>query len=109
MLPLLLTAMKDGRLSLRDIVQRCVVNPRHIFGLTPQTDTWIEVDTSETFKLKTRFSKCGWSPFDGWVVTGRVKRVILRDRLAFDNGVVLAPPGFGRNVERTQVPLRAAL
>jgi dihydroorotase-like cyclic amidohydrolase len=43
-------------------------------------------------------SRCGWSPFEGWKVKGRVTRVVLRGREAFKNGKVLAEKGFGRNV-----------
>lgn len=43
MLPLLLTAVSEGRLSVEDIVQRLYENPRKIFGLPPQEDTYVEV------------------------------------------------------------------
>jgi len=36
MLPLLLTAVKDGRLTLDDIILRLNINPRRIFGLPDQ-------------------------------------------------------------------------
>lgn len=43
MLPLLLTAVSEGRLSVEDIVQRLYENPRKIFGLPAQEDTYVEV------------------------------------------------------------------
>ena len=43
MLPLLLTAVSEGRLSLDDVLQRLHHNPRRIFHLPPQEDTYVEV------------------------------------------------------------------
>lgn len=43
MLPLLLTAVSEGRLTVEDIVQRLYENPRKIFGLPAQEDTYVEV------------------------------------------------------------------
>lgn len=45
MLPLLLTAVSEGRLSLDDLLQRLHHNPRRIFHLPPQEDTYVEVRT----------------------------------------------------------------
>ena len=36
MLPLLLTAVRDGRLTLDDVILRLHTNPRRIFGLPEQ-------------------------------------------------------------------------
>ena len=43
-------------------------------------------------------SRCGWTPFEGWNVKGRVTRVVLRGREAFKDGEVLAQPGYGQYV-----------
>lgn len=43
MLPLLLTAVSDGRLTLDDIIQRLYENPRRIFNLPTQENTYVEV------------------------------------------------------------------
>lgn len=98
MLPLLLTAAHDGLLDLDDIVARCVDNPRRIYGLPAQPDTWIEVDVDAVYELtntdlKTRV---GWTPFAGQRVHGRVERVVLRGETVYVQGQVLAKPGSGR-------------
>ncbi|RPI83989.1 MAG: hypothetical protein EHM41_14510 [Chloroflexi bacterium] len=99
-LPLLLTAASEGRLSLDDIVSRMVTNPRRIFGLPEQTDTYIEVDPDARWDIQAEdtFSRCGWTPFEGYPVRGKVRRVVLRGREAFRDGIVLAEPGFGKNL-----------
>ena len=43
MLPLLLTAVKNGRLTIEDIVLRLHTNPLKIFGLKAQPNTYIDV------------------------------------------------------------------
>lgn len=43
MLPLLLTAVSDGRLTLDDIIKRLYDNPRKIFNLPVQENTYVEV------------------------------------------------------------------
>ena len=43
MLPLLLTAVSEGRLTLDDLLQRLHHGPRRIFHLPPQEDTYVEV------------------------------------------------------------------
>ncbi len=94
---LMLTAVAEGRLSLERLVELMHINPRRIFKLPEQQDTWVEVDeTAETIiRNEGMFSKCGWTPFDGRVVVGRVERVVLRGRPAFEDGHVLAQPGSG--------------
>jgi dihydroorotase-like cyclic amidohydrolase len=100
MLPLLLTAVSEGRLTLDDIVQKSVTNPRRIFKLPEQPETWVEVDENASYEIKTAnlHSRCGWTPFEGWQVKGRVTRVVLRGKTAFEDGKVLGEQGYGRNV-----------
>ena len=99
-LPLLLTAVSDSRLTIPDIIQKMYTNPRTIFNLPEQPDTWIEVDENETYEIKAenQFTKCGWTPFEGWKVTGKVKKVVLRGKTAFQDGKFLVQAGYGKNV-----------
>jgi carbamoyl-phosphate synthase/aspartate carbamoyltransferase/dihydroorotase len=99
-LPLLLNAVQEGRLSLEDFVARMHTNPKRIFNLPDQPDTFIEVDLDEKWEIKAAHlhSRCAWTPFEGLQVCGRVTRVVLRGQEAFAHGLVLAQPGFGRSV-----------
>jgi carbamoyl-phosphate synthase / aspartate carbamoyltransferase / dihydroorotase len=85
-LPLLLTAMHSGRLALEDIISRCYDNPRRIFNLPEQPDTWIELDPDASWELHASqmFSRSGWTPFEGQPVKGRVERVVLRGQTVFE-------------------------
>jgi carbamoyl-phosphate synthase/aspartate carbamoyltransferase/dihydroorotase len=99
-LPLLLTAVREGRLTLEEVIARMVTNPRRIFKLPEQPETWVEVDPNSRWEIKASemHSRCGWTPFEGWQVTGRVRRVILRGREAFRDGKILVEPGYGHNL-----------
>lgn len=96
-LPLLLT---DSRITIPDIIQKMHTNPRKIFNLPEQPETWIEVDENETYEIKAenQFTKCGWTPFEGWKVKGRVKKVVLRGKTAYEDGKILVEAGYGKNV-----------
>ncbi|BFG01259.1 CAD protein [Drosophila madeirensis] len=103
-LPLLLQAVHEGRLTMEDIKRKLHRNPRNIFNLPEQPHTYVEVDLDEEWtitgsELKT---KAGWTPFEGTKVTGRVHRVVLRGEVAFIDGQVLVQPGFGQNVRNKQ-------
>jgi carbamoyl-phosphate synthase/aspartate carbamoyltransferase/dihydroorotase len=105
-LPLLLTAVHEGRLSMDDLIQRMVIHPRQIFNIPAQPDTWVEVDPNEIWEIKAAdtFTRCAWTPFEGHKVRGRVKRVVLRGVDAFYDGQVLAQPGSGRNIRENSKP-----
>ena len=67
MLPLMLTAVNEGRMTLEDLEQKMHHNQRRIFGLPEQPDTYIEVDMDQEWVLphKMGYSKAGWTPFAG--------------------------------------------
>ncbi len=104
-LPLLLTAVHDGRLTEFDLYERMYNRPRVIFGLPEQPDTHIEVDPDArwTISADETVTRCGWTPFEGFDVRGRVRRVVLRGQEVYHDGKVLAAPGSGRNVRAETV------
>lgn len=104
-LPLYLTALHAGRLTLDDILTRMHTNPRKIFNLPEQLDTWIEVDPEVEYTLRgtKSFSKSKWTPFEGWQVKGRVQRVVLHGQMVYENGKILVKPGYGKNVRDKNV------
>lgn len=95
-LALMLTAYTNGRLSLERLMTLMYTNPRRIYNLPTQSDTQVEVDmTPTTIQNAHMHSKCGWTPFHGWEVAGRIQRVTLHGQLVYENGNVLAAPGSG--------------
>ncbi len=99
-LPLLLTAVAQGKLSLERLVELTSTNPVRIFGLNRIRNDWIEVDVKESYLIENSNlrTKCGWSPFEGKRVSARVRRVFLREQAIFADGEILVQPGFGQRI-----------
>lgn len=99
-LPLLCLAVREGRLTLERLVNLVADNPRRIFGLSasPDTYTTLDLDAEYVIDHSNLHSACGWSPFEGMSVSGKVTGVWIRGRQVYDGEKVLVQPGFGRNV-----------
>ncbi|KAK7580173.1 hypothetical protein V9T40_000802 [Parthenolecanium corni] len=102
-LPLLLTAVNQKRLTIEDIINKFHRNPIKIFNLPTQLNTFVEVDLDEEWEIpQNHFSKSKWTPFAGFKVKGAVQRVVLRGEVAYVEGQVLAKPGFGEDVREVK-------
>ncbi|KAF7796439.1 hypothetical protein EIP86_007616 [Pleurotus ostreatoroseus] len=103
-LPLLLTAVSDGRLTLNDIQTRLHDNPVRIFGLPDQTQTNVEVVVGRRIRLATGHKeevKC-WSPVQSMAVNGYVHRVVVHGQTTFLDGVLAVTP-LGRDVSSAAI------
>lgn len=91
-LPLMLTAVAEKRLSLERLVALMATNPRRIYGLPDQPDTWIEIDPDVSYEISNDglYTKCGWTPFAGKKVKGRLIKVVLRGKTVFENGKIIS-------------------
>lgn len=107
MLPLLLTAAHEGRLALPDVARWTAQRPAEVFGIERKGRiaagydanlTLVDLNAEWTISNEGLHTRCGWTPFAGRAVRGRVMQVYLRGRLAFADGRVLAKPGSGRAV-----------
>ncbi len=99
-LPLLLTAVSEGKLTLDQVIEKMYTNPKKIFNLPDQPETWVEVDENAVYEIKAeeQFTHCGWTPFEGWQVKGKVRKVVLRGQTAFEDGKILVEAGYGKNI-----------
>jgi carbamoyl-phosphate synthase/aspartate carbamoyltransferase/dihydroorotase len=100
-LPLLLTAVTKKKLTLKKLIELCFDNPKKIFNIKTDKNTFIEIDEKEEYIIdnKKLFTKCGWSPFNGWKVIGKVKVVVIRGKKVFENGNILVKPGSGKIIK----------
>lgn len=99
-LPLLLTAVTDGRLKLEDIRARLHDNPIRIFGLPDQSNTHVEVVIGRKAKFIKRQS--GWSPLEHSFVSGAVHRVVVHGHTAFLDGSLSSVP-LGRDMSSATI------
>jgi dihydroorotase len=99
-LPLMLEAVAADRLSLERVVDLMSEAPARIFDVPLDAGAEVEIDMKQSWQIDRRNlrTKCGWTPFDGMRVRGRVRRVRLRGRLALEGDEVLAAPGSGHIV-----------
>nr|XP_034178340.1 CAD protein [Osmia lignaria] len=104
MLPLLLTAVHEGKMTIEDVVDKLYRNPKKIFNVPDQPNTYIEVDLDDEWVIPDAmpFSKSKWTPFAGMKVRGSVHRVVLRGEVAYVEGQVLVNPGFGQDIREIQ-------
>ncbi|OAA68961.1 Carbamoyl-phosphate synthase, large subunit [Cordyceps fumosorosea ARSEF 2679] len=94
-LPLLLTAVSEGKLTIDDIKARLYTNPKEIFELHEQTGTAVEVEVDRAFVVaKGSF----WSPLEGRRLHGSVRRVTFQNATLCLDGEALKVPPTGKDM-----------
>jgi dihydroorotase len=101
LLPLMLTHVAAGRLTLGRLVDLLCEGPRRLFGLRGKGRIAAGEDADLTVvDLKARWtiepawleSRCGWSPFEGMEMVGRPAGTIIRGMTVMWDGVRMGPP-----------------
>ncbi len=97
-LPLMLTAVYEGRLTLDRLVEMMSHTPARLFGIATPDESSVEVEMGGRWVLPNRGyqTQVDWSPFAGWTVRGVVRRTVLRGQTAWQDGQVHSPAGAGR-------------
>ena len=97
MLPLLLHASNNKKIELKKIIQLCCENPAKIFKIKDKgfikegfdADlTIIDLNLEKEVKNDELFTKCKWSPFNGWKIKGWPVTTIVNGKIIFDNGKI---------------------
>jgi dihydroorotase len=71
LLPLLGTAVADGRMTVERLIAITSTNAQKFFGLIPNDDeVIIDMGSKKTVEGKNLKTKCAWSPFEGYQLTG---------------------------------------
>jgi dihydroorotase-like cyclic amidohydrolase len=98
MLPLLLTAVHQDRMSLDRLVELTSANPARIFGIKTPEESTVEVELGPEWALPASGYQTlvDWSPFAGFPVRGRVLSTTLRGALVWDGAAVRGQGGFAR-------------
>ncbi|MEK9146622.1 MAG: dihydroorotase [Patescibacteria group bacterium] len=93
-LPLMFTAIAQGKLTTQRLIEMMATNPRHIFKLPAQPDTYVLVDFTKTYKITARnfFTKCRWTPFEGMQGRGEIQKVAIRGKVVFADGKFVGRP-----------------
>ena len=106
-LPLLLTQVSEGRLTIADLVRLTSEKPAEIFNLRNrgclEEGNWADivvVDIKRKYKIDASnfYSKAKYSPFDGWSVKGKPTKTFVNGQLVMDEGEIVAKPGTSQIV-----------
>lgn len=94
-LPLLFTAVAEGRLTVEDIIARLYENPKKIFELHDQADSSVEIEIDRPYLYQ---SPQVWSPFNGKHVRGSVQRVTFQGKTSCLDGTVTPDAAKGTDM-----------
>lgn len=102
LVPMMLTHVNAGRLSLERFVDLTSHGPQRIFGLAGKGRiavgydadfTVVDLKQQHTIEESWVASKCGWTPFAGQTVTGWPKGTIIRGRRVMWEDQIVGKPG----------------
>lgn len=79
-LGLLIKAVNKGNLTLDDVKRLLYDNPKKIFNIPDQPDTYIEFDPEKPYIIGSNSyaTKCDWSSFEGSQAFGKIEKVVIR-------------------------------
>ncbi|MEN9205123.1 MAG: amidohydrolase family protein, partial [Thermostichales cyanobacterium DRC_bins_46] len=96
-LPLMLTAAQQGRCSLAQVVRWMSAAPAQAYGIPNKGAIQVGYDADLVLvnlrdyvpvRRQDVLSKCGWSPFEGWELTGWPLLTLVGGEIAFADGKV---------------------
>jgi len=102
-----------GKITLNKFVEVACTNPAKIFGMFPQkgaiaigSDADLVIfDPKEkhTISASKHHMNVDYSGYEGWEVTGKVKTVLLRGKVAITDNKCILDKGYGQFIKRCKV------
>jgi dihydropyrimidinase len=102
-----------NKITLNKFVEVSSTNAAKIFGMFPKKGTIavgsdadiIIMDPNEKHQLSvsTHHMNVDYSGYEGWNITGKVKTVLLRGKVAIDDNNCLVEKGYGQFIKRNKV------
>jgi dihydroorotase len=106
--PLMLTAVNRGRMTLERYVEWSSAAPARAWGLYPRKGALqvgsdadlviVDMDRAWTIRAAELHSKSRITPFEGMVTRGRPVATLVRGRVVMREGELVGAPGWGRPV-----------
>ena len=102
--PVMLTHVAAGKLTLERFVDLMAHGPQRVFGLADKGRlavgydadfTVVDLQARRTIRSEDMATRSGWTPFDGFEATGWPMATIIRGRSVMRDGEVISP-GQGR-------------
>ena len=103
LVPVMLTHVAEGRLSLERFVDLTAHGPQRVFGLAEKGRlavgydadfTVVDLKAERTIRHEDMANRSGWTPFDGFVAKAWPMATIVRGRIVMRDDEVIAP-GLG--------------
>ena len=101
------------KITLNKYVEVTSTNPAKIFGMFPKKGTiavgsdadimLLDPNTKHTLSASSHHMNVDYSAYEGWELTGKVKTVLLRGKVAIENNKCLLEKGYGKFVKRNKV------
>lgn len=105
--------VQKGRITLPKYVELTSTNAAKLFGMYPKkgclaigSDADLVIfdpDKKHTISVDTHHMNVDYSSYEGWELTGKTEKVLMRGKLAIDNGDVHIDKGYGQFVFRNKV------
>ncbi|MBU3713352.1 MAG: dihydropyrimidinase [Ferruginibacter sp.] len=102
-----------NKISLNKYVEVSSANAAKIFGMFPKKGTIavgsdadiviIDPNEKHTISAATHHMNVDYSAYEGWELTGKVKTVLLRGKVAIDNNNCHVEKGYGKFIKRNKV------
>ncbi|MEO1657251.1 MAG: dihydroorotase [Pseudomonadota bacterium] len=97
MVPVMLTHVANGKLTLQRFVELTSAGPQRVFGMATKGRiaegydadfTVVDLKRKETITEAWSASKCGWTPYDGFEATGWPLATVVRGRFVMRDGEI---------------------
>lgn len=105
--------VSKGKITLNKFVEVACTNPAKIFGMFPRKGTIaigsdadiviFNPEEKHTLSAKTHHMNVDYSGYEGWELTGKVKTVLLRGKVAINDNTCKLNKGEGKFIKRDKV------
>lgn len=102
LVPVMLTHVNEGRMSLARFVDLSSAGPQRVFGIEGKGRialgydadfTLVDMKARRTIRAEDQATRCGWTPFDGFEAKGWPVATIIRGTIVMSDGEVITPSG----------------
>ena len=100
LVPVMLSHVAEGRLSLARFVDLTAHGPQRVFGIAGKGRialgydadlTLVDLQARRTIRNEDQASRCGWTPFDGFEAKGWPMATIVRGAVVMRDGEIVTP------------------
>lgn len=100
LVPVMLTHVNEGRLSLQRFVDLSSAGPQRVFGIEGKGRialgydadlTLVDMKARRVIRAEDQATRVGWTPFDGFEAKGWPLATIIRGELVMSDGELVAP------------------